>query len=181
MDTYGAMEPADMNAMQSVFEQLLVDPGVTVNGAHWASLIHAYGCVQKDLEKALSIFDSIKEHPSTRRSSKSLPDAVVYEALINVFNTVRRTDLISQYHAKLQECGVHMTAYIANVLIKGYSLNGDIDRARAVFESLLDPPEGVAAPNNHAPHDSEQAIPVPVDAPVYREARRSSLIIVSSC
>ncbi|KAI0765573.1 hypothetical protein BC629DRAFT_1596686 [Irpex lacteus] len=169
LDAYGTVEPADVGAMDQVFEQLLADRSVTVNGAHWASLIHAHGCVKKDLDRALAIFDSIKNHPSTKRSGAALPDAVAFEALINVFNTVRRTDLIPHYVAKLQEYGIHMTAYIANVLIRGYAMHGDIEQARAVFDSLVDPPEGIAAPNNHAPHDSEHPSPVPATAPVFRE------------
>ena len=169
MEAYGTVEPADINGMETVFEQLLADRNVVVNGAHWAVLIHAYGCVQKDLDKAVSVFESIKDHPSTKRSGASLPDPIAFEALINVFNTLRRPDLIPQYVAKLPEYRIHMTAYIANLLIRGYAMNGDIERSRAVFDSLVDPPEGVAAPNNHAPHDSEQAVSVPVDAPVFRE------------
>ncbi|KAI0084208.1 hypothetical protein BDY19DRAFT_1096614 [Irpex rosettiformis] len=169
LDAYGTVEPADVGAMEKVFEQLLADHDLTVNGAHWASLIHAYGCVQKDLDKAIAIFESIKDHPSTKRSGAALPDAVAFEALINVFNTVRRTDLIPQYVAKLDQYGIHMTAYVANLLIRGYAMHGDIEQARAVFDSLEDPPEGVAAPNNHAPHNSEQAVSVPANAPVFRE------------
>ncbi|KAI0337495.1 hypothetical protein BDW22DRAFT_1403107 [Trametopsis cervina] len=168
LDTYGTIEPANVNAMEDVFNQLVSDRNVWVNGTHWAALINAYGCVQKDLDKAISIFESIKGHQSTTRDHP-LPNAVVFEALINVFNTLRRADLIPQYVAKLPDYGIHMTAYIANLLIRGYAMYGNIDEARAVFNSLLDPPEGVAAPNNHAPHDSEDAVNVPVDAPVYRE------------
>ncbi|KAI0693474.1 hypothetical protein BC835DRAFT_1306715 [Cytidiella melzeri] len=168
LDTYGMVEPADTDAMEAVFHELLGSK-IPVSGQHWAALINAYGCVQKDLDKAVSVFESIKDHPSTKQSSASLPDAVSFEALINVFNTVRRTDLIPEYLAKLPEYGIHMTAYIANVLIRGYAMHGDIGQARAVFESLVDPPEGMAALNNHAPHDSEQVVSVPADAPVYRE------------
>jgi len=62
-----------------------------------------------------------------------------------------------------------MTAYIANLLIKGYSDAGELEKARSVFESLVDPPTGVAAPNNHAPHVLEATAPVHSNTPVYRE------------
>lgn len=157
--------------MEDVFARLLADPNVSVNGTHWASLINAWGCVQKDLDKAITVFDSMRDHPSTRRSGAPLPDAVTFEALINVFVTLRRPDLIPVYVAKLSDYGIHMTAYIANLLIKGYAMSGDVEQARAIFDSLVDPPEGVAAPNNHAPHGSQQSTSVPTDAPVYREVR----------
>ena len=82
-------------------------------------------------------------------------------------------DLVPTYLARLRASGVHMTAYIANLLIKGYASVGELERARDIFESLQDPQEGVAAPHNHAPHQNKQpsTIPVPADAPVFREVR----------
>ena len=170
-----------MDAMNATFEQLVADPQTTVQGTHWAALINAWGCVRKDLDKAVQVFESIQSHPSTKRSRSKLPDAVVYEAMINVLVTLRRADLLPTYVAKMASHGLHMTAYIANLLIKGYAASGDIERSREIFESLADPPEGVAAPNNHAPHDSEASTPtaVPAGAPVYREVRVCLLELVS--
>ena len=166
MDAYGTIEPLDVDAMEKTFEQLEKDRGVTINGAHWASLINAYGCAKKDLDKAVSVFESIAKHPSSRRTH--LPDAICFEALLNVLVTLKRYDLIPQYVARLSDHNVHMTAYIANLVIKGYAAGGNIEDARDVFENLVDPPEGVAAPNNHAAHDSAPRN-VPSNAPVYRE------------
>jgi len=140
-----------------------------VQGSHWAALINAYGCVGRDLEKATALFDSIEKHPSTLVSRMQLPDAVTYEALINVLVTLRRTDLVPMYLEGLQRSGVHMTAYIANLLIRGYAAAGDIQQARVVFESLADPPVGVAAPNNHAPHNTSVGRRISPDELVYRE------------
>jgi len=167
MDAYGALEPVDIQAMENVFSALEQDTKIPVQGGHFASLIHAYGCVSKDLPKAISIFDSIASHPRAE-----LPDAVAYEAMINTLVAHKRTDLIPQYVTRMQEQGVKMTAYIANFLIRGYANVGNLEQARAVFENLADPPEGVAAPGNHAPHDSavaETASPSNVGETVYRE------------
>jgi pentatricopeptide repeat protein len=155
--------------MEKTFTQLVDDKSVTVQGPHWAALINAHGCVGKDLDKAIEIFDSIEEHPSTLISGAQLPDAVAFEALINVFVTLRRTDLVPTYLERLQRSGVHMTAYIANLLIRGYAAAGDIEEARKVFESLADPPVGVAAPHNHAPHDTSAAQHISPNELVYRE------------
>ncbi|TBU65179.1 hypothetical protein BD310DRAFT_1034793 [Dichomitus squalens] len=171
IDAYGSIEPVDDSAMEKVFEQLVADRSVSVQGTHWAALINAWGCVQKDLDKALAVFDSIATHPTTKQNSSPMPDAVVYEALINTLVTVRRMDLVPPYLERLQSSGVHMTAYIANLLIKGYASVNEIERSREIFESLQDPQEGVAAPHNHLPHQNKQSnvLPVPAEAPVYRE------------
>ena len=155
--------------MEDIFSSLVSDHKVQVQGVHWAALINAYGCVLKDLSKAMSIFDSIASHPSNRSHKSRLPDALVYEALINVLVTHHKTDLLPAYLDKMRMDGVHMTAYIANLLIRGYASNGQMDEARRVFESLADAPMGIAAPNNHASHDPWDSQKVDPNAPVYRE------------
>jgi pentatricopeptide repeat protein len=168
MDAYGTIEPIDIPAMEKTFARLCADDSVQVMGTHWGSLVNAYGCVQKDLDRAIEVFESIASHPSTLKHNP-MPDAVSYEALINVLVTLRRTDLIPVYMDRFQSSGVHMTAYIANLLIKGYAVAGELEKARGVFESLVDPPTGVAAPNNHAPHELKTPLLVHPSAPVYRE------------
>jgi pentatricopeptide repeat protein len=158
--------------MEDVFKRLVNDSNVSVQGTHWAALINVWGCARKDVAKTIEIFESIASHPTTRQSGRRLPDEVVFEALMNVFVTNRRSDLMDEYLQKMPTLGIRMTAYIANCLIKGYSAAGDLARARAVFESLSDPPEGIAAPGNHASHgdDADANVPVsPRDSTVYRE------------
>ncbi|THH32159.1 hypothetical protein EUX98_g2008 [Antrodiella citrinella] len=163
LDAYGTIEPLDISSMEQTFKQLEADTSVPIHGIHWASLINAYGCANKDLDKAISIFEGIAEHPGS-----AVPDAICFEALLNVLVTLKRTDLIPQYLEKWTNYGIHMTAYIVNLVIKGYACGGYIEQARAVFESMIDPPEGVAAPNNHAAYDASSN-GVPADAPIYRE------------
>lgn len=169
--------------MEKTFAQLVQDKSVIVQGSHWAALINAHGCVGKDLDKAVAVFNSIEKHPSTLINRTHLPDAVAFEALINVFVTLRRTDLVPVYLERLQQSGVHMTAYIANLLIRGYAAAGNIEDARRVFESLADPPVGVAAPHNHAPHDSSVPPPISPNELVYREVSfvRVNLLTYAKC
>lgn len=155
--------------MEDVFSRLVTDRRLQVMGVHWASLINSYGCVLKDFSKAADIFDSIEHHPTTTKSGVKMPDALCYEAMLNVLVTLRRTDLIPAYLKRLNDSGIHMTAYIANLLIKGHAAAGHLDEARLVFERLSDPPIGMAAPNNHVPHNGAGASEVPSAAPVYRE------------
>lgn len=164
--------------MEKTFSQLVKDKTVDVQGSHWAALINAHGCVGRDLDKAIAVFNSIEKHPSTVASGLRLPDAVAFEALINVLVTLRRTDLVPEYLNRLRRSGVHMTAYIANLLIRGYAAAGDIEQARLVFESLADPPVGVAAPNNHAPHNVAAPPRISPNELVYREVR--SVLLVAS-
>ncbi|KAG8904395.1 hypothetical protein FRB99_001817 [Tulasnella sp. 403] len=174
MDCYGTIEPVDLRGMEKIFAQLERDPGVSVTGPHFASLINAYGCVAKDLDKAISVFESISSHNVVVRGGERLPDPVCYEALINVFVTHRRPDLVLQYLERLKVTHVHMTAYVANLVIKGLAQCGDIEGARSLFESLEDPPSGLAGHVRHSHHisdtDSEPEVQQQqTDGPVYRE------------
>ncbi|KAJ7859654.1 hypothetical protein B0H14DRAFT_2746309 [Mycena olivaceomarginata] len=164
MDAYGRIEPVDIETMERIWEALRADNRVEIQGNHFATLINAYGCVQKDLDKAIAVFNSI---PSFPRAPPR--DALVFEALVNALVAHRRTDLMPEYVALMHSEGVHMTAYIANFLIKGYADVGDMAQARAIFEGLVDPPSGVAAVNNHAPHEPGTSPVIDPLEPVYRE------------
>ncbi|BGP23924.1 pentatricopeptide repeat protein [Rhodotorula toruloides] len=175
LDAYGSIAPPDLEQTQQVFAQLVRDRGVTVNGSHWASLITAYGVSAKDLDRAQAIFDSISHHPSTRRNPNGrLPDAVVYEALLNACIANDRHELVDQYLERMRAEGVRMTAYVANALIKAYAERGAFQRARNVFAAMADPPAGVASignhPNDRQPKNSRLVnAQASVDEPTYRE------------
>ncbi|GAA5920055.1 hypothetical protein JCM1841_000405 [Sporobolomyces salmonicolor] len=175
LDAYGSIGEPDLEAMQQVFARLVQDRRVSVTGAHWASLIHAYGSVVKNLDRAIAIFDSIPAHPSTRNNPNGpLPDAVVYEALLNALLANERPDLSDKYLHEMRDKGVRMTAYVANSLIKGHTTQNNFAAARAVFLAMQDPPVGVASAGNHSvdrhpKHHRQASAAMPVDAPVYRE------------
>ncbi|KAG9103029.1 hypothetical protein FRC06_000430 [Ceratobasidium sp. 370] len=165
LDCYGTIEPIDLPSMEDVFKRLQQDRHVSVQGAHWAALINAYGCAAHDLDRALSTFDRIPAHAQ--------PDAVAFEALFNAIVMHHRVDLVPAYLERMSVAGVHMTAYISNLLIKGYAAAGQLERARGVFDAMNDPPVGLAAVHNHPghthAHGSEGGTVVPVGAPVFRE------------
>ncbi|KAF9530974.1 hypothetical protein CPB83DRAFT_849956 [Crepidotus variabilis] len=164
LDTHGSIEPIDIRAMEEVFSELQDNASVELTGAHFAALINAHGCAAKDFDKAIAIFETMEEVPRA-----PAPDAVVFEAIINVLVAHKRVDLLPVYVEKMNQAGVHMTAYIANFLIKGYANVGDLERSREIFESLVDPPFGIAAPNNHAPHNATDGTEINIMEPVFRE------------
>lgn len=182
LDAYGTIGEPDLDMCQRVFSELVAHRGVTVSGAHWASLLTAYGVHARQLDRALALFDSIASHPTSRRSARDAapdalpqPDAVVYEALLNVLLANERADLCDQYLDEMRRRGVRMTAYVGNTLIKGYSAQGLPERARAIFLAMADPRAGVASAGNHPVdrhakhHHLAQQQPRGVDEPTYRE------------
>ncbi|GAA5987123.1 hypothetical protein JCM10908_001035 [Rhodotorula pacifica] len=177
LDAYGGIGEPDLDSMQRIFTRLVNDKHVSVSGAHWSAMINAYGVVAKKLDRTLAIFDSIRDHPTSRGNPNGpQPDAVVYEALFNTLIVNGRPDLCDRYLDEMRARNVRMTAYCANNLIKAYSMLGQLDRARAIFFALADPPSGVASAGNHPvdrhpKHHHAGTFPVltGVDTPTYRE------------
>ncbi|KWU47384.1 hypothetical protein RHOSPDRAFT_30806 [Rhodotorula sp. JG-1b] len=150
LDAYGGIGEPDLDSMQRIFTRLVNDKHVSVSGAHWAAMINAYGTVAKKLDRTLAIFDTIRDHPTSRGNPNGpQPDAVVYEALFSALIINGRPDLCDRYLDEMRARNVRMTAYVANNLIKAYSMLGQLDRARAIFFALADPPSGVASAGNH--------------------------------
>ncbi|GAA6010103.1 hypothetical protein JCM11491_005868 [Sporobolomyces phaffii] len=187
LDAYGSIGEPDLDRMQQVFAQLVSDPKVSVTGAHWASMITAYGVSAKDLERAIAIFDSIAHHSSTRKNPNGpLPDAVVYEALLNALLANNKAELCDKYLEEMKNKGVRMTAYVANSLIKGYTAQNNFAAARAVFLAMQDAPVGVASlgnhpidrhPKHHHQTGTSTSTQMPVDAPVYREPSTYEMMV----
>ncbi|CAO1636664.1 unnamed protein product [Parajaminaea phylloscopi] len=143
LDVQGAIEPVDVSAMNAVFLRLLRDHSVQVAGPHWAALISCHG---QDLAKCQDIFRSIP------LKTGSAPDAVAYEALLQVYANHARVDLIDGLLAEMMRLGVNRTAYIANHAIEGYAKDGSpegLTKARTIFLAMSQPPAGVASTGNH--------------------------------
>lgn len=118
LDVYGGVGDPDLDSMERIFARLVNDKRVAVSGAHWASMIHAYGSVAKKLDRTLTIFDSIRDHPTSRGNPNGpQPDAVVYEALFSALIANGRPDLCDRYLDEMRKRHVRMTAYVANYLI----------------------------------------------------------------
>lgn len=119
LDAYGSIAPPDLEQTRRVFAELVEAEGVTVNAWHWASLIRAHGVLGKDLDRAQSIFESINYHVTSQSNPESrLPDAVVYEAILNACTANGRYDLVDQYLDRMREEGVRLAAHLAESLFE---------------------------------------------------------------
>ena len=136
LDAYGTLQPVDLGAMQTVFKNLCNDSRVSVAGTHWASLIHATGNIAGQVQEAIDVFESIPTHPSNKKRGPVEP--VCWEALMGVLAQHQMVAELESYRSKMVEQGIKATAYVYNMLIKGYANVGDIEKARAVFESMGD-------------------------------------------
>lgn len=129
IDTYATLEPIDMGAAESLLDTIR-QAGFRPEAVHYASLIHAKGCVLHDMEHARKLFDDVVTRGDIR------PQACLYQALFEAMvanHRVTDTEGVLQDMASKQ---VEMTPYIANTLIHGWATEKDIVKSKAVYDGL---------------------------------------------
>ena len=129
IDTYATLEPINLTAAEGVLETIR-STGQSPEAVHYASLIHANGCVLHNMAGARSIFDDVIS------KCKARPQACLYQALFESMvanHCVRGTISILK---DMSIAGVELTPYIANTLIHGWALEKDIIQAKSVYDSI---------------------------------------------
>ena len=139
IDTYATLEPVDMEAAESVLERVR-STGAVPEAVHYSSLIHAKGCVAHDMEGARRLFDSVL---SDRRMR---PQACLYQALFESMVANHQIAATDAVLADMKARRVEMTPYIANSLIHGWALAQNIEKAKAIYESV---PESRREPSTY--------------------------------
>ncbi|KAL4807829.1 hypothetical protein BDV18DRAFT_151701 [Aspergillus unguis] len=129
IDAHASLEPVDMEAAEKVLETVKA-AGQEPEAVHYASLIHAKGCVMRDMEAAHNVFKSAVFN------SKVRVQPCLYQALLESMvanHQVTQTEAIVEDMIKRK---VEMTAYIANTLIHGWAAEGNVLKAQAVYNSV---------------------------------------------
>jgi hypothetical protein len=129
IDTYATLEPVDMEAAESVLEQVRT-PGAVPEAVHYSSLIHAKGCVAHDMEGARRLFDTVLADARIR------PQACLYQALFESMVANHQIADTGAILADMRARRVEMTPYIANTLIHGWANELNIDKSKAIFASV---------------------------------------------
>ena len=129
IDAHATLEPVNIDAAQGILDEIRAS-GMQPEAVHYGSLIHAKGCVLHDMAGARKIFDSVLADSSIR------PTDTLYQ---NLFEAMVANHQVADTSAILQNMAtrrVSMTPYIANTLIHGWSAEGNITKAKAIYDSL---------------------------------------------
>ncbi|KAK5165492.1 uncharacterized protein LTR77_009021 [Saxophila tyrrhenica] len=129
IDTHATLETINMDAAEAVLTEMRAS-GIEPEAVHYASLIHAKGCVQHDIPAARALFDSVLS------AAKIRPQPCLYQAL---FESLNANHLVPESDALLADMasrGVEMTPYIANALIHGWTLERNVEKAQQAFERV---------------------------------------------
>ncbi|KAH0547728.1 hypothetical protein FGG08_000218 [Glutinoglossum americanum] len=129
IDTHATLEPTDMAAAEAVFDTIR-SSGQQPEAVHYASLIHAKGCVLHDMDGARKVFDTLLSETNIR------PQACLYQAL---FEAMVANHRVADTEALLDDMSarrVEMTPYIANTLIHGWATEKNIVKSKAVYDVI---------------------------------------------
>jgi pentatricopeptide repeat protein len=123
------LEPVNITAAEAVLDMIRAS-GQRPEPVHYASLIHARGCVLHDMEGAKKIFDSVMQDP-TIPSSPCLFQAL-FESMVADHHVSDTEPILAQ----MRQRRVELTPYIANTLIHGWASDKNIGKAKAVYDSV---------------------------------------------
>jgi len=129
IDTFATLEPINMVAAEGVLDTIGAS-GQRPEAVHYASLIHAKGCVLHDISGARKIFDDVLTDTDIR------PQACLYQALFESMVANHRVVDTEEMLKQMSEQKVDMTPYIANTLIHGWAMENNIVKAKAIYESI---------------------------------------------
>ncbi|PHH80994.1 hypothetical protein CDD82_1413 [Ophiocordyceps australis] len=129
IDTYATLEPVEMTAAQGVLD-MMGSLGQRPEAVHYASLIHARGCVLHDLDGARELFNSIVDEALVP------VNASLFQALFEAMVANHRVEDTEQLLAQMGERGVELTPYIANTLIHGWAARKNMDKAQGIYDAV---------------------------------------------
>lgn len=129
VDTHATLDPVDMEAAEHVLEMIRTSGGHP-EPVHYASLIHARGCVLHDMEGARKVFDSVV------RESIVPVNASLFQALFEAMVANHRVADTEAVLQQMRSKRVELTPYIANTLIHGWAAEKNINKAQVIYDAL---------------------------------------------
>ncbi|KAG6026076.1 hypothetical protein E4U41_001356 [Claviceps citrina] len=129
IDTHATLEPVDMTAAETVLG--MIRAAGRPEAVHYASLIHARGCVLHDMEGAMKLFDSVV-------SESLVPvNANLYQALLEAMVANHHVADTEAILVQMREHRVEITPYIANTLIHGWAAQKKVSKARNIYDAVV--------------------------------------------
>jgi pentatricopeptide repeat protein len=129
VDTHATLEPVDMNAAEAVLDMIRAS-GQRPEAVHYASLIHARGCILHDMEGARRVFDTVMQD----RTVPAHP--CLYQALFEAMVANHQVDTTEPVLADMRARRVELTPYVANTLIHGWAAENIIAKAKEIYSAL---------------------------------------------
>ncbi|ETN41828.1 uncharacterized protein HMPREF1541_03765 [Cyphellophora europaea CBS 101466] len=129
IEAHASLEPVDLVAAEGILAEMKA-AGVMPEAVHYGTLIHAKGCVMHDMEGARSLFNSIVAGGIIKPTDNLYQNLL--EAMVANHEVTKTQDVLDDMNRR----GVRMTPYIANTLIHGWAGEGDVAKAKTIFNEL---------------------------------------------
>ncbi|KAK6499749.1 hypothetical protein TWF481_010105 [Arthrobotrys musiformis] len=129
IEAHVTCDPPDLKSGEDIIRQMRAER-VTIEAQHHAAIIHAKGCVLGDVAGARESFDKALRDPSVKA------DTTIFQAFIESLVANHRVRETPEIVALMQAKRIQMTPYIANPLIHGWALEGEIEKSRMLYDSL---------------------------------------------
>jgi len=129
IEAHASLEPVNLSAAEAVLAEMKA-AGVEPEAVHYGSLIHAKGCVMHDMAAARATFDTVLNNGSIR------PTDTLYQNLLEAMVANHEVSKTQSVLHDMTRRGISMTPYIANTLIHGWAGEGDITKAKAIYDNL---------------------------------------------
>lgn len=129
IEAHASLEPVNLEAAEAVLQEMKA-AGVAPEAVHYGTLIHAKGCVMHDMAGARATFDDIVTNGTIKPTDNLYQNLL--EAMVANHEVSNTQAVLDDMNAR----GVRMTAYIANTLIHGWAGEGDLVKAKTIFNDL---------------------------------------------
>lgn len=129
IEAFASLEPVDLDAAEGILREMKA-AGVAPEAVHYGTLIHAKGCVMHDMDSARATFDSIVAGGVVKPTDNLYQNLL--EAMVANHQVAKTQEVLDDMHNR----GVRITPYIANTLIHGWASEGDIAKAKAIYNQL---------------------------------------------
>ncbi|KAI8342252.1 hypothetical protein BC941DRAFT_367812 [Chlamydoabsidia padenii] len=132
MEAYASMTPYDMPTAHRMLSEMERRDRIRPQATHYATLIYAYGTLQRDVQSADRVFGEMIK-------SQVPPDEAVYQAMLDTLisnNCLERAEIM--YGQMLDTIVKSSSPYIENLFIRGYGQKGLVHKAEEVFNKMSD-------------------------------------------
>ncbi|KAI8079743.1 uncharacterized protein BX664DRAFT_201790 [Halteromyces radiatus] len=132
MEAYASMTPYDMPTAHRMLSEMERRDRIRPQATHYATLIYAYGTLQRDVQSADRVFGEMVK-------SQVPPDEAVYQAMLDTLisnDHLERAEVM--YQEMLDTIDKSSSPYIENLFIRGYGQKGLLDKAESVFNKMTD-------------------------------------------
>ncbi|KAI9334184.1 hypothetical protein BD770DRAFT_402526 [Pilaira anomala] len=129
MEAYANIPAYDMLSAHKLLTDMKKHDGLQPTPDHYATLIRSYGCLHRDVQSALAVYNDMKK-------TGVQPNEIVYQAMLNTYIDNNDMSHAEELYKEMADQGTKTSAYIENLFITGYGNQKELEKAENVFKKM---------------------------------------------